>query len=84
MIRTNEKHKLHKGSTKEAPPSDGTVNYANPVTRSGPEIIKLCSYSTQLSLKFQLVKKLKYWGINIIFSVIILLINVEMPTIIDN
>ena len=31
-----------------------------------PEVIKLCSYSTQLSTKF------------------ILLINVKMPTIVDN
>ena len=55
---------------------------------SGPEVIKLFSCSTQLSMKFQLLIKLKYQQIKkfLVLSlsgvVFILLINVKMPTIV--
>ena len=54
----------------------------------GPEVIQLFSCSTQLSTKFQLLIKLKYWQIkkfhaSILSDVVfILLINVKMPTVV--
>ena len=56
--------------------------------KPGPEVIKLFSCSTQLSMKFQLLIKLKYEQMMefLAFSlsdvVFILLINVKMPTIV--
>ena len=55
--------------------------------KSGPQVIKLYSCSTQLSTKFQLLIKTKYRQMKkfIILSlsdvVFIMLINVKMPTI---
>ena len=58
------------------------------IPQPGPKVIKLFSYSTQLSTTFQLLIKLKYRQIkkflalslsNVVF---IMLINVKMPTII--
>ena len=56
-------------------------------SRSGPEVIKLFSCSTQLSTEFQLLIKLKYQHIKKLLAlcltdfVFIMLINVEMPII---
>ena len=55
-------------------------------SRPGPEVIKLFSYSTHVSMKFQLLIKLKYRQIKkfLAFSlsgvVLIMLINFKMPT----
>ena len=61
-----------------------TVNNKGP----GPEVIKLFSYSTQLSTKFQMLIKLKYRQMKKFLAlclsdvVFIMLINVKMPTIV--
>ena len=52
---------------------------------SGPEVKKLFSCSTQLSTKFQLLIKLKYWqriALSLSDVVFIMLIHVKMPTIV--
>ena len=55
---------------------------------TGPEVIKLFSYITQLSTKFQQLIKLKYWQMKTLLAlslsdvVFIMLINVKMPTIV--
>ena len=57
--------------------------------RTGPEVIKLFSCSTQLSMEFQLLIKLKYRQIKKFLSlslsevVFIMIINVKMPTIVS-
>ena len=56
--------------------------------KSGPEVIKLFSYSTQLSTKFQLLIKAKipkmkrFLALSLSDVVFIMLINVKMPTIV--
>ena len=56
------------------------------ICTSGPEVIKLFSCSTQLSMKFQLLIRLKYQQIKKFLAlslsdvVFIMLINVKMPT----
>ena len=66
-----------KGSTKEAPPSDGTVNNAYFVTRSGFEVKKLNSTEHKISIG----QKTKILDNKYIF-LIILLMNVKMPAIV--
>ena len=64
----------------------GVSNGLNP--ESGPEVIKLFSCSTQLSMKFHLLIKLKnrqmkkFLALSLSDVVFIMLINVKMPTII--
>ena len=54
--------------------------------RSGPEVIKLFSCSTQLSIKFEMlisvknIKKFSFFQAQISLESIFLLINVKMPT----
>ena len=55
----------------------------------GPEVINFFSYSAQLSTKFQLtIKKVKYrqikkfLALSLADAVLIMLINVKMPTIV--
>ena len=56
--------------------------------RLGPEVIKLVSCLTQLSMKFQLLVKLKYWqmekflALSLSDVVFVMLINVKMPTMV--
>ena len=56
--------------------------------KSGPEVVKLFSCSTQLSMKFQLLLKLKYQqmkkslALSLLDVVFIMLINVKMPAIV--
>ena len=53
-----------------------------------PEVIHLCSCSTQLSTKFQLLVKTKipikkkFLALSLTYVVIIMLIDVKMPTIV--
>ena len=55
---------------------------------SGPEVIKLLSCSSQLRTKFQLLIKtkipkiMKFLGLSLSDVVLIMLINVKMPTIV--
>ena len=51
---------------------------------TGPEVIKLFSFSTQLSTKFQLLIKTKILTNEEVscFKSLIMLINVKMPTIV--
>ena len=55
---------------------------------SGPEVIKLCSCSTQLSTKFQLLIRTKiptnkmFLALSLSDVVFIMLINVKMPTVV--
>ena len=57
--------------------------------KPGHEVIKLSSCSTQLSMKFQLLIKLKYRQMKMYLAlsrsdvVFIMLVNVKMPTIVD-
>ena len=57
-------------------------------SKPGPEVIKLFSCSTHLSMNFQLLIKLEYWQIKKFLAlglsgvVFIMLINVKMPTIV--
>ena len=67
-----------------------TTNCLKERNKPDPQVIKLLSGSTQLSMKFQLLRKLKYRQMQMLHAlslsdvVFIMLINVKMPTIVGN